>query len=112
MSTPLPATQPKYRSYALFFQALASRRTCSDGLRQRQASTTAQAGIVVLQPQGAAMEAGDGGGEAEAEAEARPRARGFEAHEALQHVAALGLRNAGAAIRDLDPHLARRAGAP
>ena len=80
--------------------------------RQRQGEDRPQAGLVIFQPKRTPMQAGNGGGEAEAEAEARARARRFQAHEALQHVAALGLGNARPAIGDLDPHLAVADAAP
>ena len=80
--------------------------------RVGSASTHAQAGRVVLQAHGAAVQARDGGDEAQAQAAAGPRAALLQAHEALQRALAVLRRDAGAAIGDGDlDGVARRAAA-
>src|SRR6478752_9062320 len=74
--------------------------------RKRQGEDRPQAGLVIFQPKRTLMHAGNSGCEAETKAEAGTRARRFQPHEALQHVAPLGLGNTRPAIGDLDPHLA------
>ena len=72
----------------------------------------AEAGLAILEPDREAVQAGDRLDQREAEAAAGGRAAAVEAIEAVEHLVALGLGNAGAVVGDLDleagPCLAQR----
>ena len=68
----------------------------------RQVEHGAQAGRVVLQADGAAVQAGDGGDQAEPQAAAGARAALLQAHETLQRALAVLRRDARAAVADGD----------
>lgn len=61
-------------------------------------SWESQAGVIVRELELTAMQPCDRRGEAQARAAAGLRAALLEPHEALDHAAAIGLRNAGAAL--------------
>src|SRR5690242_1533842 len=69
---------------------------------RRQYEDRLEAGLVVLEPDLAAMQLGDGAHETEPQAVPGRAAAALEAHEAVEHgLASLG-RNTGPAIRDFD----------
>ena len=66
----------------------------------RQGNDAFQARMIVLKRQFAAMQARHRRGEAQAQPGARLRAALLQPHEALDHMRAVGFRDAGAAIGD------------
>src|SRR5271155_1336095 len=94
---------PLGRFFHLFASAAPGPRLASSRPRwpgARQFNSAAQPGMIILELELAAMQAGNGGGKAQPEPRTGLGTALLKTHEPLHHAAAIGLRNTGSAIRD------------